>query len=53
MLQKLSFAVSYEDGNCQIQELTPKNLKNNPKKSTKKMSRYEKIADRNKSIAEH
>lgn len=22
VLQKLSFAVSYEDGNCQIQELT-------------------------------
>jgi hypothetical protein len=53
MLQKLSFAVSFEDGTCQIQELPPKNLKNIPKTNKKNMFRYDRIGDRNKSIAEH
>lgn len=53
MLQKLSFAVSYEDGTCQIQELPPKNLKNIPKTNKKNMYRFDRIGDRNKSIAEH
>ena len=58
MLQRLSFTVSYEDGMCQIQEIPQKNLRTAKlKKASKKdeMSRggYERIADRNKSIAEH
>ena len=55
MLQRLSFAVSFEDGACLIQEVHPKNLRKNPRNPSKNRnaSRYEKIADKNKSIAEH